>query len=148
MDATTAFTLAGLRILMAVVWIVNLEWKLPPDFGRDDPEGLLYSFERAAEHAVIGPLQTLAEDVFIPNFTAFGWIVFLVELAAGLLLLLGLWTRLGALIGLVQALLITLLVVEAPDEWFWGYVMFVAIHLVLLLTPAGQRLALDGRLRR
>jgi uncharacterized membrane protein YphA (DoxX/SURF4 family) len=133
---------------MGVLWLVNLGWKLPPDFGRDEPEGLLYSFERAADHAVIGPLRSLAEDVLIPHFTAFGWLVFVIELAAGVLLLLGLWSRLGAALGLAQAIAITLLVVDAPNEWLWGYLMFVAIHLVLLLTPAGERLSLDAWRRR
>ena len=66
-----------------------------------------------------------------------------------MLLLLGLWTRIGALIGLVQAIAITLLVVRAPDEWVWTYVMFVAISAVVLVTPAGSRLSLDAwRARR
>jgi uncharacterized membrane protein YphA (DoxX/SURF4 family) len=74
--------------------------------------------------------------------------VFVIELAAGVLLLLGLWSRLGAALGLAQAIAITLLVVDAPNEWLWGYLMFVAIHLVLLLTPAGERLSLDAWRRR
>ena len=65
-----------------------------------------------------------------------------------MLLLLGLWTRVGALVGLVQSIVITLLVVQAPDEWVWTYVMFVAIGVVVLVTPSGSRLSLDARRRR
>ena len=133
----TLYALAGLRILLGVLWLANLSWKLPPDFGKNDPEGLLYNFRRAEQYAVIGPLRTLRE-VIIPHFTLFGWVVFLAELSAGVLLLLGLWTRVGALIGLVQSIVITLLVVRAPDEWVWTYVMFVAIGLVVLVTPSGR----------
>jgi uncharacterized membrane protein YphA (DoxX/SURF4 family) len=147
-DERTLFVLAGARILLGVLWLANLTWKLPPDFGRDDPEGLLYNFELAAEHAVGAPLGTLAEDVLIPHFTLFGWIVFLIELAVGLSLLLGLWTRVGALLGVVQSIAITLLVVRAPDEWVWTYVLLVAMSLVVALTPSGERLSLDARLRR
>ena len=95
----TLYALAGLRILLGVLWLANLSWKLPPDFGKNDAEGLLYNFRLAEEHAVIGPLQDLTREVVIPHFTLFGWLVFLAELAAGVLLLLGLWTRVGALIG-------------------------------------------------
>ena len=143
----TLYALAGLRILLGVLWLANLSWKLPPDFGKDDAEGLLYNFRLAEEHAVIGPLQDLTREVIIPHFTLFGWLVFLAELSAGVLLLLGLWTRVGALIGLVQSIAITLLVVRAPDEWVWTYVMFVAIGLVVLVTPSGSRLSLDARRR-
>lgn len=143
----TLYALAGLRILLGVLWLANLSWKLPPDFGKDDAEGLLYNFRLAEEHAVIGPLQDLTREVIIPQFTLFGWLVFLAELAAGVLLLLGLWTRVGALIGLIQSIAITLLVVRAPGEWVWTYVMLVAIGLVILVTPSGSRLSLDARRR-
>ncbi len=130
-----------------MLWLANLAWKLPPDFGRDDPEGLLYNFELAAEHAVGAPLRTLANDVLIPHFTLFGWIVFLVELVVGLSLLLGLWTRIGALLGVGQAIAITLLVVRAPDEWIWTYLLLIAMSVVVALTPSGARLSVDSRLR-
>jgi len=146
--ARTLYALAGLRILLGVLWLANLGWKLPPDFGKNDPEGLLYNFQRAERYAVIGPLQDISREVIIPHFTLFGWLVFLAELTAGTLLLLGLWTRIGALIGLVQSIAITLLVVRAPGEWVWTYVMFVAIGLVVLVTPSGSRLSLDARRRR
>jgi len=133
---------------MGVLWLANLSWKLPPDFGRNDPEGLLYNFRRAEEHAVLPFLRSLVEDVVIPHFTLFGWLVFLVELTAGVLLTLGLFTRVGALVGTVEATIITLLVVRAPHEWFWTYAMFIAINLVLILTPAARRLSVDAWLSR
>jgi uncharacterized membrane protein YphA (DoxX/SURF4 family) len=143
--ARVLYALAGLRILLGVLWLANLAWKLPPDFGKDDPEGLLYSFRLAEQDAVIAPLRDLVSDVVIPHFTFFGWLVFLAELVAGVLLLLGLWTRIGALVGLVQSIAISLLVVAAPGEWVWTYVMLVAIGLVVLVTPSGRRLSLDAR---
>ncbi len=133
---------------MGVLWLANLSWKLPPDFGRNDPEGLLYNFRRAEEHAVLPFLRSLVEDVVIPHFTLFGWLVFLVELTAGVLLTLGLFTRVGAFVGTVEATIITLLVVRAPHEWFWTYAMFIAINLVLILTPAARRLSVDAWLSR
>jgi thiosulfate dehydrogenase (quinone) large subunit len=146
--AEALWALTGLRILMGVLWLANLSWKLPPDFGRDDPEGLLYNFRLAEQHAVFPFLRSLVEDVVIPHFTLFGWLVFLVELTAGVLLTLGLFTRVGALVGTVESLIITLLVVRAPNEWFWTYAMFVAINLVLMLTPAAERLSVDAWLSR
>ena len=146
--ATAAWTLAGLRIFTGVIWLANEAWKLPPDFGRDETGGLMDNFLIAEQDAVFGFLRTFMSEVVIPNYTLFGWLVFLVELAAGVLLTLGLLTRLGALIGGIQALIITLLVVQAPTEWFWTYAMLIALHVVLFYTPCAERLALDSGLRR
>ena len=146
LDAVWA--LVGLRIFMGILWLENLTWKFPPDFGRHDPKGLLYSFRQAEDHAVLSFLRSFVHDVVIPHFTLFGWLVFLVELTAGVLLTLGLFTRIGALVGSVQALIITLLAVRAPHEWFWAYAMLITINLVLMLTPAAERLSVDAWLSR
>jgi uncharacterized membrane protein YphA (DoxX/SURF4 family) len=140
-----ALVLAVLRIFMGVLWLANLLWKLPPDFGRDQPRGLLYSFEQAERYAVAEPLRDFTHDVVIPHFTLFGYQVFAVELTAGTLLLLGWHTRIGAAAGTAQSIAITLLVVRAPNEWFWGYAMFIAVNLALLVAPSNLRLSLDSR---
>jgi uncharacterized membrane protein YphA (DoxX/SURF4 family) len=138
-----ALALAGLRIFVGVVWIANLSWKLPPDFGRHDARGLLYSFELAQRWAIVEPLRDLVADVVIPHFTLFGWLVFGIELIAGVLLLLGLMTRLGALLGVAESVAILLLVGRAPTEWFWGYAMFVLLNALPLFAPADARLSVD-----
>ena len=143
-----AFVLAGIRLFTGVLWLANLSWKLPPSFGRDDPKGLLYNFRRAEQDAVFGFLRSFMRDVVIPHFTAWGAVVFTVELAAGALLTLGLLTRLGGLIGTVQAVIITLLVVQAPNEWFWTYAMLILLNAVCLLTVTDERLSLRPALQR
>ena len=141
-------SLAGLRIFVGILWLANLSWKLPPDFGRDDPRGLLYSFRQAERHALVEPLRDFVERVVIPHFTLFGSLVFTVELVAGVLLFLGLFTRIGAVVGTGQALAITVLVVRAPNEWFWGYAMLILLNLLPLVAPSNARLSLDRRLGR
>ena len=136
-----AYALAGLRIFVGIVWLANLSWKLPPDFGRNEPRGLLYSFNQAEQYAVVSPLRDFVGNAVIPNFTLFGWLVFLVELTAGALLVTGWHTRIGAALGTAQSIVILLLVVRAPGEWFWGYAMFVLLNLVPLLAPADLRLS-------
>ena len=144
----TVLALAGLRIFMGILWLANLSWKLPPDFGRDDPRGLLYSFRQAEQYALVGPLRDFVHDVVIPHFTLFGSLVFSVELIAGVLLFFGLFTRVGAVVGTGQSLAITALVVRAPNEWAWGYAMFILLNLLPLVAPSNARLSLDRWLRR
>jgi thiosulfate dehydrogenase [quinone] large subunit len=143
--ARMAWVLVGLRVFMGVLWLANLSWKLPPDFGRDQPRGLLFSFRQAEQYAGVEPLRQFVRHVVIPHFTVFGWQVFLVEAAAGVLLLLGWHTRLGAAIGAIQSSAIMALTVRAPHEWFWGYAMFVLLNLSLLVAPANLHLSLDRR---
>ncbi|HEY3615079.1 MAG TPA: hypothetical protein VGK92_15310 [Gaiellales bacterium] len=141
-------SLAGVRAFMGVLWLVNLLWKLPPDFGKGDYWGLPRAFRVAHEHAFSSPLRRFAGDVLIPHTTAFGWIVFLAGLLTGLSLVLGIVTRLGAALGLAQAIAITLLVANAPGEWLYGYLMFILLSALLLSLPVSRRLSLDDALGR
>jgi uncharacterized membrane protein YphA (DoxX/SURF4 family) len=141
----SALALAGLRVLMGALWLANLSWKLPPDFGRHDPRGLLYSFHQAEHHALSEPLRRFVAHVVIPHFTLFGWEVFAVEAVAGVLLLLGWRTRAGAVLGLVQSIAITVLTVRAPHQWAWGFALFVAVSLALVVAPGNARWSLDAR---
>lgn len=143
--ARSELALAGLRVLMGVLWLDNLTWKLPPSFGRHDPRGLLYSFHQAEHHAISEPLRRFVAHVVIPHFTLFGWQVFAVEAVAGVLLLLGWHTRVGAAVGLVQSIAITVLTVRAPHQWAWGFALFVAVSLVLVVAPGNARWSFDAR---
>ena len=59
------------------------------------------------------------------------------------LLLLGWHTRVGAVVGLAQSIAITVLTIRAPNEWAWGYALFVAVSVVLVSVPSNTRLSLD-----
>ena len=142
-----AATLAVLRIMVGLLWLTNLHWKLPPDFGRDDPRGLQHYLLVADQHA-FGPMRTLVHDVVLPHYTTAGWVVFTVELVAGVLLLTGWHTSVGAALGLVQAVIIASLVAGAPGEWRWGYVMLIALNAVPLAAPANIRFSIDAALGR
>jgi uncharacterized membrane protein YphA (DoxX/SURF4 family) len=141
-------TLAGMRALMGIVWLSLLVSKLPPDFGRHDRDGLMHTFQLARQHALIGPLRDLMHRLVIPHFTFFGWLVFLVELAAGSLLVAGFHTRVGAWIGLGAALVMVVFLGPTPHTWSFALVLLVAWHVVLLATPCARRLSFDDRLGR
>jgi uncharacterized membrane protein YphA (DoxX/SURF4 family) len=141
-------TLAGMRALMGVVWLSLLVGKLPPHFGRHTRDGLMHTFLLAEQHAAIGPLRDLVRRLVIPHFTVFGWIVFLIELVAGVVLLTGYHTRVGAWIGLAIAIAMVVFLGPAPHTWRFALVLFVAWHVVLLATPCARRLSLDDRLGR
>ena len=141
--------LASLRLLFGALWLSSVNWKVPPDFGKGDNPGGLYAFTLdAVNHPVFGPYEFFVEEVLLPNFKFFGWVTLLTEATLGALLLLGLATRLGALVGMGMSTAILLSVAHAPNEWPWSYYMMVIAHIVLLATAAGRAYGLDGVILR
>jgi thiosulfate dehydrogenase [quinone] large subunit len=140
--------LAVVRIGVALLWLQNVGWKTPPDFGRGDPPGGLYlSASYAVSHEALRPYAWLMERYVLPNFTFFGWMVLILEAALGAFLLIGLATRFWALVGTAWAVVIGLSVLNAPNEWYWSYLLMLLVHLALFATAAGRFAGLDGVLR-
>jgi hypothetical protein len=136
--------LAGLRVLVGLLWLYNVEWKQPPEFGRDTG-GQLYGYvQGAVDDPFFPPYSWVLEQLVLPNFGFFGWVVLVVESLLAAFLIAGAFTRLWALVGAGQALAIGLSVVTAPGEWPWGYHMLIGIHLVLFATAAGAYAGVDG----
>jgi thiosulfate dehydrogenase (quinone) large subunit len=137
--------LAGGRIALGAYWLWEQHWKLPPEFGVHDARGLMFSFQSSIEHPTLDVYKTFLETLVVPNFYIFGWLVFVSETLIGLSLTLGLFTRAGALLGMLQS--INLLVAQgATEEGPWLYVGLIAANLAALLTPSNRRLSLDRRL--
>jgi thiosulfate dehydrogenase [quinone] large subunit len=137
-----------LRIGVALLWVQNASWKIPPRFGEGpEPSGLYRFTLEAVEHPVFPPYSWLVEHLVLPNFVVFGWAVLATEAALGAFLLIGLATRLWALIGVGQTVAITLSVLNAPNEWHWSYLLMLLAHLALVATAAGRYAGLDAALR-
>lgn len=136
------------RIAIGVLWLFSLRWKLPPDFAPDAGRGLLDYLQLEAQYPAFAFYGNLVENVVIPNFALFAWIIFLAELLVGLSLLSGTLTRLGAAVGLLMALNLGVGMLEVPNEWPWSYIMLAMFHFIFLVTAAGRVLGVDGWLRR
>lgn len=140
-------SVAAIRIGVGLVWIQNAAWKTPPDFGENTRSGLYFFTRFAVDRPVFGPYAWLVEHVVLPNFTFFGWVTLFAEAGLGAFLLVGLATRLWAVIGIGQSLAITLAALNAPNEWHWSYYLLILAHLALFATAAGRSFGVDGVLR-
>jgi uncharacterized membrane protein YphA (DoxX/SURF4 family) len=91
----------------------------------------------------------LLDNLFIPQIQLFGWLIWLAEFWIFLSMLLGLFTRLGALtaIGVSLQLYIGLANIPRPYEWEWGYGTMVALSIAMLGAAAGRTLGVDAWLR-
>jgi len=92
----------------------------------------------------------LLDNLFIPQIQIFGWLVWLTEFWVFLSMLLGLFTRLGALasFGISMQLYIGLANVPRPFEWEWTYGFLVLLSIAMLGAAAGRTFGVDGWLRR
>jgi thiosulfate dehydrogenase [quinone] large subunit len=145
----TRALVAAVRILVALVWIENLSWKRPPEFGNrsNPPEGLYEWTLNGVRHEVFGPWAWFVDSVVLPNFVFFAWMTFVVEACLGAFLLVGLATRFWALVGIAQTMAIIFSVLRTPNEWFWAYFLMVAAHALLFAVGAGRAFGVDGVLR-
>ncbi len=86
-------------------------------------------------------------ELMLDNWGLFGWAITAMELAVGALLIVGLLTRLAALVGLGQALFLAL-VYASSDRWAFEQPHEYVPLIILALVPAGRVWGLDGRILR
>ena len=92
-------------------------------------------------------LKPFVNDVVLANWGFFQWVVVLVEVGAGLLLVLGLATRGAALVDLGQQLFLALVYVSS-NRWMFEQPHEYVPLIVLAIVPAGRMWGLDARLVR
>lgn len=150
-DGITRLTgpLLGLvRIAIGYLWFTQTQWKQPPSFGcgADGQSGLCDWIGKEIANPRFGWYASFLSNIVQPNLGVFGWFIYLGELVTALLLILGLLTRLGGLLGFVQGLNLLIGLWAVPNEWYWTYVMLALINLTLALTAAGRWIGLDALL--
>jgi thiosulfate dehydrogenase [quinone] large subunit len=149
-DAVSRSTPLIVRVTAGLLWLSNVSWKVPPDFGESEGSctQLCGYVQAGIDHPVAPGYPWVLEHLVQPNLAAFGWTVLIVELALAALLLSGTFTRAAAVVGLVQSAAIGLSVANAPDEWYWSYVLMVVVHLAVFGMAAGRHGGVDGMIRR
>jgi len=140
-----AVAFAVARIAVGSYWLYEQHWKLPPDFGRHDPRGLMFAFQQSIKYPTVGLYRAFLQDVVVPHFYLFGWLLGITEVTIGASLVFGAFTRAGALLGVLQSLNLLIAQGRTPD----GpriYLAILAANLFVLLTPSNRRFSVDRRL--
>jgi uncharacterized membrane protein YphA (DoxX/SURF4 family) len=132
-----------LRLIIGAMWWQQSLWKIPPNYA-----GLTYWMTQIVEHAAVMLQSTAVSSLVLPNIALFGPLVYLIEVAIGVSLMLGLLTRWGALLGLAMVLNLWLGLYSAPGEWPWTYFFLVVIQTVFVIDPQGYSLGADALRRR
>jgi len=129
------------RWTAGMLWLANVNWKWPPDFGRSGANcgGLCGYVQSGIDHPVLPGAPWLFEHVIRPNLGVFGWMTLLIEGSLAVLLLSGRYVRFAAVLGVVQSFAILVSVTNAPNEWYWSYLMMIALHIaVLTMVPTAR----------
>ena len=137
-----AVSILILRLLVGGMWWEQTLWKIPPNY-----DGLLYWMKQMTEHAAIIAQGRFVADAVIPNVAIVGPLVYLFELAIGVSLTLGLFSRLGALAGLLMALNLWLGEYSTPNEWPWTYGFLIILQAMFVIDPPGRCLGADALLQ-
>jgi thiosulfate dehydrogenase [quinone] large subunit len=147
----------GFRFVIGAFWWQQSLWKLPPLY-TNHPEaplttGLAYWMGQMGKFAAI-PLQAdFVNTIVLPHFYVFAPIVYAAEVLTGVSLMVGIFTRLFAVIGALQILNLWLGLYNAPGEWPWTYFFLLLLQLMFAVHYYGRSLGLDailiaGRNRR
>lgn len=127
-----------LVFVAALLWLSNLTWKVPPDFGKsaNGCDGLCEYTAAGAEHGVLPGSAWFFRSVVLPHLTVFGWLTVFVEAGLASALLANRFVRVAAVVGVLQSVAIGLAVANAEGEWYWSYGLMIALHLAILaLAP-------------
>ena len=91
----------------------------------------------------------LIDTVIKPNIRWIGWLIWGGEAFIFVSLLLGLFSRLGALVAIAISaqLVVGLAGISDPYEWEWGYLSILMVSIVLFGLAPGRFFGLDALLR-
>lgn len=142
--------IGSVRIVAGLLWLANLEWKRPGDFGLLKRNGLYKYVDSAVRRPVFPPYSWFLEHVVLKQYRAFGWISLLTEATLAVLLLTGFFTRAAALVGAAMSVTIAMAVLtyDKSYEWPWSYYLMFVLHLLLFAVGAGRYFGIDGVRRR
>ncbi|MGH7068199.1 MAG: DoxX family membrane protein [Acetobacteraceae bacterium] len=132
-----------LRVLTGTMWWEQSLWKIPPQF-----DGLIYWMKQEVAHAAVPLQSTLVKVIVLPNIHVFGPVIYTLEALVGVSLIIGLFTRLGAIVGILMALNLWLGLYSAPGEWPWTYFFLIIIMGLFCIDPPGRVLGWDAVRRR
>jgi uncharacterized membrane protein YphA (DoxX/SURF4 family) len=155
--------MAVIRIFFGLIVFANGLAKIDPALGRIDlgpyhanlitREGArnILNFEvnerrirRGAPQGTQVPgLKAFVNGVVLAHWAFFQWVVVAIELGAGALLILGLGTRLGALIDLGEQLFLAL-VYASSNRWLFEQPHEYIPLIVLAIVPAGRMWGVDA----
>ncbi|UCC62763.1 MAG: hypothetical protein JSV36_18750 [Anaerolineae bacterium] len=131
------------RILFGLLWLYCASSKAPPSFGQGTGTGVWYWVQQATQYPALAWYGSFLDSVVVPNFSFFGWLLFLLELSVGLSLLVGFFARVSSALGLLMSVNLLIALAAYSTLSFTIYAMMIMFHLLFITTNAGLNWGVD-----
>ena len=137
------------RVTIAGLWWQQSLWKTPPNYGvaANGSGGLRFWMEQMVQNASTSLQSHLVANVMLPHFAFFAPQVYFAEVTIAVLLLLGLFNRVAAVLGALMALNLWLGLYRSSSEWIWEYFFLLVIQGMFLIVRPGLSWGADALLR-
>jgi thiosulfate dehydrogenase (quinone) large subunit len=155
--AVPGLALGLARIMIGWLWWSQLSWKMPPDFGcgprglasigQANASGLCDWIGQELAYPLLPAYRDFLASLVVPNLAWMGYLIWATEAFIAVSLLLGLFTRLGGLVGLAMSLNLYIGLAAVPHEWDWSYKMLGLLCAIFMFTAAGRWIGLDALLQ-
>jgi len=89
-------------------------------------------------------MAAFLRDVVLAHFAFFGTLSFVIEMALGVALLFGIFTRLAGIGGFFWQVNIALQAFRVPGEWYWTWALLTLPQLCFAFCGAGRILGVDA----
>ncbi len=136
------------RLLIGAMWWQQTLWKLPPTYTdqEDGSGGLRFWMEEMTKNAAFSVHAKFVKSVVLEHFYFFAPQVYFAEVTIALSLMLGIFTRLGGMLGFLMAVNLWLGLYRAPAEWPWTYFFLLIVNGSFAIFHAGRSLGVDALL--
>ncbi len=148
---SAAVALALVRLLSSYIWLngafIGPDAKFAPDFLAG--QGLASRITGGFVHtALTSGIASWLTSTVVPHASLFAWLLALGEAAVGISMLLGLFTRLGSVLAIAQAIVNILVVGGAGADTIGQNYLLIILSLAFIAAAAGRTYGIDGILIR
>ena len=138
------------RVSIGGLWWQQSLWKMPPAYGvaPNGSGGLRFWMMEMVRDSSTALQSHLVANVLLPHFSFFALQVYAGEVAVAVLLILGLFGRVSAILGALMALNLWLGLYRSSSEWAWEYFFLLVIQVTFLQVRPSLSWGYDALLQR
>lgn len=133
----------AMRLVSAGMWYLGTLWKLPLPVSA----GFRFWLESTVKFSSF-PAHASFMQVFLDHIALVQPLVFLLETALAVSLMLGVAVRLAGVVGMLFILNLLIGLYNDPSEWPWTYVGIICAHGMFAVAQAGRSLGVDNLLAK
>ena len=139
----THLSIYAMRLVSAGMWYLGTLWKLPLPMSA----GFKYWLENTVRYSSFQAHASFMQ-VFLDHSALVQPLVYLLETALAVSLMLGIAVRLAGIVGVLFILNLLIGLYNDPTEWPWTYVGIICAHGMFAAAQAGRSLGIDNLLAK